>query len=158
LGALEIARSDRVLEIGFGHGRTVALAAAAAAGVVVDGVDVSEDMVRVATRRCRKLVTEGRVRLRLGDVGSLPYADGSFDKVFSVHTLYFWADPAAALDEVRRVLRASGTFVLGFRGWSEEAVASFPPPTYRFYRLEEVRGLLASAGFSAVTVNEVGGG
>jgi len=43
--ALALAPGERALEIGFGLGRTIALLASAAPGVVVDGIDVSGDMV-----------------------------------------------------------------------------------------------------------------
>jgi ubiquinone/menaquinone biosynthesis C-methylase UbiE len=148
--ALAVAPGERVLEIGFGHGRTVALLAAS--GVEVDGVDASADMVRVALRRSATAAREGRVRLVEGDSAKLPYADGAFDKALTVHTLYFWPNPVEHLGEAKRVLKPGGTLVLGFREKSDEAVRSFPPPTYHFYSRDEVIGLLRAAGFSAVDV------
>src|SRR5262249_21758924 len=93
LTLLELQAGDRVLEGGFGHGRTIARAAAAVDHGVVAGIDPSEEMARMATRRCRRLVDAGRVRLARADGMHLPYPDQCFDKAYTIHTIYFWADP-----------------------------------------------------------------
>jgi ubiquinone/menaquinone biosynthesis C-methylase UbiE len=156
--ALAVAPGDRVLEIGFGHGRTIARIAETAPGTVVDGLDVSADMVRLASRRCAALVDAGRVRLRAGDSSRLPYDGASFDKVLAVHTLYFWPDPIRDLREIRRVMRPGGAFVLAFKEKSDDAVRSFPPPTYRFHLADEAIALLRSAGFDHIAIERTGAG
>jgi ubiquinone/menaquinone biosynthesis C-methylase UbiE len=93
LGLLALQPSDRLLEVGFGHGRTIRLATAQVPQGFVAGVDVSEDMVRMAHRRCVDLVGKGLVELTVGDSRRLPYVDTSFDKVLSVHRIYFWKEP-----------------------------------------------------------------
>lgn len=93
LGLLSLQASDHLLEVGFGHGRTIRLAAAQVPQGFVAGVDVSENMVRMAQRRCRDLAGKGPVELMVGDSRRLPYADTSFDKVLCVHTIYFWEEP-----------------------------------------------------------------
>ena len=108
LGLLRPSPSDRVLEVGFGHGRTIERLASAVGNGRVHGVDASELMLNMAARRNRRAIAEGRVELRKGDCASLPFDAASFDGALSVHTLYFWSDPAACLREVRRVLRPGG--------------------------------------------------
>ena len=65
LELLAIGPNDRVLEIGFGHGRTITRAAALASTGFVAGVEVSETMVRMATRQNRRLIAEGKVACTL---------------------------------------------------------------------------------------------
>jgi ubiquinone/menaquinone biosynthesis C-methylase UbiE len=140
-------RGERILEVGFGHGRTLAEAAQKAPGATFAGIDVSADALRVAESRCRKLIARGVVELRVGECAALPWADSTFDKAFSVHTLYFWSDPERELGEIARVLKPRGLLVLGFRERSDAAVASFPAPIYRFRATGEVESLLKSVGF-----------
>jgi len=141
---------EHVLEIGYGHGRTLVDAATRAPGARLAGIDVAPAAAKAAARRCRHLIASGRLQLRAGDGASMPWQEDTFDAAFSVHTIYFWPEPAQQLGELRRVLRAGARLVLGFRERSEEAMAQFPAPTYRFYSVEEVAALLAHADLENV--------
>jgi len=158
LDALAPADGEHILELGFGHGRTLAAAAGRAPDARFAGIDVASTAARAAARRCRALIEAGRLDLRTGDAAELPSRDASFDAAFSVHTLYFWSDPARALAELRRVLRPGGRLVLGFRERTDDAVARFPPPLYRFYSTDELTEMLANAGFAAVHVRVAASG
>lgn len=150
--ALAIAADEHALELGFGHGRTLDVAAHRAPDARFTGLDVAPTAVRTATRRCRALVEAGRLHLRTGDGVPLPWDDKSFDAAFAVHTLYFWPDAPRQLAELRRVLRPGGRLVLGFRERTDDALARFPPPTYRFFASDEVRTMLDGAGFGTTEV------
>lgn len=152
LAAVALRDGEHLLEIGYGHGRTIATAAAGAPGARLAGIDASPAAARVARRRCRRLIADGRLELRTGDSAALPWERASFDAILSVHTLYFWPDPGQHLREMCRVLRPGGRLALGFRERSAAAIASFPPPTYRFASVEEVTALVTAAGFESVTV------
>ena len=158
LRALAPQPGDRVLEVGFGHGRTIERAGAMVGHGLVAGIDASEEMVRMATRRCRRLVEAGRVRLALADSASIPYPDRFFDKAFTIHTIYFWDDPERHLRELGRVLRNGARLVLGFHASKEAMAADFPASVYSFYTVEEVRLLLQQVGFAEVEVEHVAGG
>jgi ubiquinone/menaquinone biosynthesis C-methylase UbiE len=148
---LELTSSDRVLEVGFGHGRTIERIATAPVELVA-GVDPSDEMVRMATRRCQALLDAGRVNLVQGDSEHLAFPAESFTKVLAVHTLYFWSAPLIHLLEIHRVLRPGGRLVIAFRTASDPASKGFPSTVYRFYSADEVMGLLTDAGFVEVTL------
>jgi len=158
LKVLGLEPGDRVLEVGFGHGRTIERAAALVPGGFVAGIDTSEEMLQMATRRCRPLLEAGQVQLTRGDSASIPYADGFFDKALGIHVLYFWAAPTTHLYELRRVLRAEGRLVLGFRPTHDAAAADFPASIYSFYETEKVLQLFEQAGFEDVRVTSTAGG
>lgn len=105
LERLDLTPADRVLEVGFGPGRALARAAGVVTAGSVAGVEVSEEMLGMATRRCARFIRHGRVELRLGTAEKLPFESAFFDKVYSVHTLYFWEGPAEVVAELRRVLK-----------------------------------------------------
>lgn len=140
--------ADHILEVGFGHGRTLALAARIAHAGFVAGVDVSADMTRVVARRERALVTAGRLEVRCADSSRLPYPAARFDRVLAVHTLYFWREPQEHLREIARVTKPGGRFVLGFRPREDaHAVADLPASVYTFYEASEVAALVGASGF-----------
>lgn len=130
---------DRVLEIGFGPGTAIRLAALRAAHV--SGIDVSGEMVQQALRRNRSAVRAGRVDLRVGTVSRLPYPDGSFTVVFEVNSLDHWDDQAQGLREMWRVLHGGGRLLLAVRGEQGTPLAA---------QTAKVVGLVEGEGFSVV--------
>lgn len=72
-------------------------------------LDYSPDMMATAQRRASAAGLTN-VRFRQGDVGELPFEDGSFDLVLSLNGFHAFPNKEAAYREVYRVLRSGGTF------------------------------------------------
>ena len=151
LELLQLDPADCVLEVGSGHGNTLAKAAGLAARGSHSGVDFSSVMHRHASRCHRGLVRQGRIGFHLGGSERLPYPDRTFDKAYTVHTVYFWGAPQEHLTEIHRVLRPGGRFVLAFRP-AEDALfrATYPSEVYCIRREGEVADLVGRAGFDVV--------
>jgi len=158
LKLLDLQPGDCLLEVGFGHGRTMERAAEALTTGFVAGIDLSREMVVMAEHRCRRLIREGKVAVAVGDSVHLPFPDLRFDKALSAHTIYFWPNPLVHLREIRRVLRYGGRFVLGFRSKDDKAIHDFPDSVYRFYTGDEAAALLQESGFERVDVTTPGDG
>ncbi|MBV9413813.1 MAG: methyltransferase domain-containing protein [Solirubrobacterales bacterium] len=109
-----LAKGDDVLDLACGTGNAALLAAALGARVV--GVDSAPRLLGVARQRARDVGIE--LDLREGDLLALPVDDASIDVVLSVFGVIFAADPAQALREVRRVMRAGGRVL--FTAWVPE--------------------------------------
>lgn len=112
---LEVAPTDRVLEIGFGPGVALGWAAEQATRGHVVGIDHSPEMVREAGRRNADLVGKGRIELHEGDVESLLGGGQMFDKAFAVNVAMFWPDPVSTLATIRTLLRPGGRLALTFQ-------------------------------------------
>jgi len=97
---------ERILDLGCGDGQLTARIAAA--GAVVQGVDLSPEMTAAA--RARGVAAE------VGDAESLAYPDSVFDAVFSNAALHWVRDQDAMMEQVRRVLRPGGRFVAEMGG------------------------------------------
>jgi ubiquinone/menaquinone biosynthesis C-methylase UbiE len=114
--ALADARGD-VLEIGFGSGLNLAHYPPAVRRLSV--VDPSDALApRVAARIA---AAPFPVERRLTAAERLPFADATFDCVTSTWTLCTIPDVRAALAEVRRVLKPSGTLLFLEHGRSDDA-------------------------------------
>lgn len=106
---LPLGNARLVLDLGCGVGALLPRLGEAALGATVVGLDRSEGMVALAPRDFPRLV---------GDATRLPLADQAFDLVTMVFMLFHLPDPAAALEEVRRVLRPGGS--VGLLTWGNE--------------------------------------
>lgn len=111
VGLLAPGPAESVLEIGFGTGRAlVELARLVGPHGRVAGIDVSDRMCRVASRRLKRAGLLDRVRLVRGDAASLPFSGGSFEAVFASFVLELFSDMElrAVLTECCRVLTPDG--------------------------------------------------
>lgn len=99
----------RVLEVGCGPGH-LSILLARRHGLDVTGVDLDPAMVERARANADHPgnVDGRRPSFLVGDVASLAFPDGSFDLVVSTLSMHHWADPAAGLAEIGRVLRPGG--------------------------------------------------
>jgi SAM-dependent methyltransferase len=88
---------ERILEVGCGNGEYLAL-------VNAIGMDVSLGMLAAAKRRANG-------PLVCGDAERLPFVESAFDVVLAPHMLYHVSNLRAAVHELRRVLRRTGTCV-----------------------------------------------
>jgi len=110
LKLLAVDPGERVIEVGFGGGRS--LAELAAHAHFVAGVDRSAAAVDGARKRLAREIAAGAVEVAQASVEDLPFPDESFDCGLCVHAIYFWPDPHAGLAEMVRTLRPGGRLVL----------------------------------------------
>lgn len=104
LRQVSIARRKCVLDLGAGYGATTGELARRAGGMVV-AMDRAAGALRVDA------ASFGGAQRVGGDAARLPFADATFDLVFTQLTL-LWVQPIEhALHEIERVLRAGGALV-----------------------------------------------
>ena len=95
---------DRVLDVGCGTGKAVA--ELRARGLLVTGVDRSEEMLA----RARQRFPHGDFRAASAE--ALPFSDGALQAYRAERLYTHIAQPQRALAEARRVLAAGGLFVV----------------------------------------------
>jgi len=149
-------RPARVLDVATGGGHT-ALAFAAVARRVV-ACDLTEPMLRAARGFLRDRGVDGAAFVA-GDVERLPFRDAAFPVVTCRIAPHHFADPAAAVREIARVLGPGGSFLVqDILGHDEADVAAFiteverrrDPSHVRAYRAREWKAMLKGAGLTVI--------
>ena len=140
-----------VLEVGFGGGGLLARILDATQGHAA-GLELSDVMVKRGERRFQREIRTGRLRLVQGEVSAMPFDDASFDRVASVHAIYFWPDTEAGLREILRTLRPGGALVLGTATKEFLSARRIAEHGYRLFSEPELHDALARAGFAEVAV------
>jgi SAM-dependent methyltransferase len=148
LELLELDEPRTLLEVGFGQGRTAAKLSDQGHRVV--GVEVSETMLAQATARNRAACRDGRVQLHLGDGRSLPLEDDVADVAFTAHTIYFMDDPQETQNEIARVVKPGGRFVLACRVSDDRMPEWMDRDIYRLPSIDQVQTMLGAAGFTDI--------
>jgi ubiquinone/menaquinone biosynthesis C-methylase UbiE len=154
ISLLKIQPEDHILELGFGAGRAVELVAAQAPSVRVAGIDISQTMLRAARRRNACAIKKGQVVLCHGDLMNLPFPDDSFDKVFSIQTLYFWPDPQRALAEIFRVLKPSGMLVITLSTGTVDPITVTGLEQYQYLLEEQILPAMMQLGYTVAFVEQ----
>lgn len=92
-----------VLEVAVGTGRNLKFYPQ---GTRLTGIELSPEMLKIALTRRAELMPEAD--LRLGDAHKVEFPDASFDTIVCTFSLCSIPDSAAAVAEMKRVLRPDG--------------------------------------------------
>lgn len=147
IARMNVPAGAQVLDVGCGSGWSARLFAQQAKTGHVVGIDVSDEMVKVAREQSSQF---SNLEFKVASAEDLPFPDNSFTHAFSMESLYYYADIAKALGEIARVLRPGGLFVTVVDLYQENA------PTHQWIETLKVpvqllstadyRSLLAQAG------------
>ncbi|MDQ2905399.1 MAG: class I SAM-dependent methyltransferase [Chloroflexota bacterium] len=154
LSLLDLKPEDQILELGFGAGRAIELVAAQASNGHISGIDLSQEMVRAASRRNARAIKAGQVALYHGDLSTLPFANNQFDKVFSIQTLYFWPDPPHALAEIFRVLKVGAMLVVTLSTGKIDTGEVTGLEHYQMIVEEQIIPVMRQLGFTQASIKQ----
>jgi ubiquinone/menaquinone biosynthesis C-methylase UbiE len=110
--AVAMTQAGQAVDLGSGPGHLVIKLAQAAPDLMVTGIDLSDEMLAEAERYARRSGLEDRITFKRGNVAQIPFPDSSLDLVVSTLSLHHWSDPVGVLDEIVRVLRPGGSFLV----------------------------------------------
>ncbi len=145
LGLLEIEPDDRVLDVGCGTGF-------ATEGLLehVDGVYGLDQSAHQLAQAYDKFGKRGPVQFHRGDAERLPFADSTFDIVWSSGSIEYWPDPVTALAECRRVVKPEGqVLIVGPNYPNRTLLQKLADLMMLFYDESEADRMFEAAGFSS---------
>ena len=149
------------VDLGSGRGSDVIRLAEAVGGAgLATGVDISDGMLKKAERNAEKLGVKN-ARFVKSELENLPFDEGSVDLVISNCTINHAADKQAVWNEIHRVLKSGGRFVVSDIYSTTEVPEEYrtdPVAIAECWAGSVERGVylaqLAKAGFRELTILE----
>jgi MPBQ/MSBQ methyltransferase len=149
----QLASGERVLDMGGGLGGP-ARTLAAEYGCRVTVVDPTEPFIEAGRALTERVGLQDAIEFFVGSSLAVPFADESYDVVWTQNASMNIADKAGLVAEQRRVLRPGGRLVFQeiFAGPGGELICPVPwardPSTSFLVPPDQVRTLLRQAGFA----------
>ena len=141
---LAIQENEHGLEIGFGTGVLLSAITENLENGLMEGIDFSKSMLSIAGKKNKKAIKEGKVKLILGDFDKMPFDENSFDKIFTVHTIYFWKNPKATISKIYSLLKPGGKVVIGFKDKSVMEKMPLSKDVFQYYSTDDVANILSA--------------
>ncbi|MDF2931682.1 MAG: SAM-dependent methyltransferase [Chryseobacterium sp.] len=144
--------NENILEIGHGNAGHLKNILKKAKNLKYTGIDISETMHNEAEKLNKDFNDQADFVLYQGE--KLPFEDQFFDKIFTVNTVYFWEQPVEYLNEVYRVLKDNGTFVLTFGQRDFMEKLPFTKYNFKLYNNDEMEELISESHFKRMKISE----
>ncbi|MEI6436700.1 MAG: class I SAM-dependent methyltransferase [Bacteroidota bacterium] len=114
----ELKAGMSVLDVSCGRG-TQAIYYAKTFGANVTGLDISEEMIKTATKRSIESCVIDKVTFVLGDSQCLPFGDNTFDVVINECAVGIPDDSQKVLNEMLRVVKPNGSVAIHESTWKK---------------------------------------
>ena len=154
---LRLSPDAKVLDCGCGGGSNIKRLLKSCPRGIVKGIDYSPVSVEKARKVNHAAIAEGRCSVLQGSVADMIFADASFDAVTAFETVYFWPALPQCFQEVYRVLKPGGTFLICNESngdtdkdekWTEIIGGMV------IYKSDELKAYLEQAGFHDVQIHK----
>lgn len=132
------------------------------------GIEISTDMIKIATRNSKQYHLEDRVEYVNGNAMKIPFEDNKFDAVFTNMSLHEWTQPIDVFNEIYRVLKPNGKYYISDmrRDISKEAkntlennikpktkIPGLTKAINASYKVNEVQSILIKSKLQEYTIN-----
>lgn len=118
------------------------------------GVDHSQYMHEMASKRMKEQISRGKVELYCSDLMAMPIEENTVDKVFHCNCYYFWPDMKAGASVIHRVMKPGGIMVTTLRLDSLKRAISRRALNGKIWNPEVYMDALQSCGFTDVRLED----
>lgn len=151
---LHLESGIEILEIGMGNGHFVNELFKRCNTISYTGIDYSVEMVEASKLINSDLCQKNKAQFLHCAIDELPFSEPIYDRIFTINTLYFWADPDVTLTNIRRLLKPNAYLTIAIRPKHIMEHHPFTAFGFTLYSREDVCRLLEKNGFNILAVTE----
>jgi len=111
LDNINLEQNDIILDIGFGNGYFINKLFKKNIPINIYGIEISNDMVNNVSKKYKKSIENGLLKLSLENIVNTSFENGTFNKMYTINTIYFWNDLEKCFFEIKRILKPNGIFL-----------------------------------------------
>ena len=138
--------NDIILDIGCGNGYVLNMLAKQYGGLYY-GIDSSKSIIKIAYKFNHHFIKNGKITLLNENLEIMNFTEKSFDKIYTINTVYFWEDLDKTMNQIFNLLKPNGLFINTL--FSNETLSRFSHTRYGYKRfsLEQLTYAGRNTGF-----------
>ena len=146
---------DNVLDIGFGNGYLIKKLLRKNIIIKIFGIDISNDMKNKVSKKLKQFIEKQYLKLSLEDIQNTSFENETFNKIYTVNTIYFWKDLDKCFSEIKRIIKSNGIFINVI--YTKEYLDKMFHTKYGYnkYTFEEIKNITEKNGMEVLKIIEI---
>ena len=155
LDNINLKDNDNILDIGFGNGYLINKLFKKYIQIKIFGIEISNDMVNKVSKKYKKYIEKEQLKLNLEDIGKTSFENETFNKIYTINTIYFWNNIEKCFSEIKRILKPNGIFLNII--YTKEYLNKIIYTKYGFnkYTVEEIKNITENNGMEILKIIEI---
>ena len=155
LNNIHLKQDNIILDIGFGNGYLIKKLFEQNISIKIYGIEISNDMINKTTIKNKQNIENGKLKLSLENINKTSFGENTFDKIYTVNTIYFWNELDKSFSEIKRILKPDGMFINVI--YTKEYLNKIIYTKYGFnkYGVEEIEKTTKDNGMKIIKTVEI---
>jgi len=147
--------NDVLLDIGFGNGYLIHKLLKRNIPIKICGIDISSDMVSNVSKKYKRFIDDGYLSLYLENIANTSFEKETYNKIYTINTMYFWNELEKCFSEIKRILKPNGIFLNAV--YTREFLDRIIYTRYGFnkYSIDDVIKITEENGLTIVKLVEI---
>nr|WP_255949254.1 class I SAM-dependent methyltransferase [Brucepastera parasyntrophica] len=144
-----------ILDIGFGNGYLLKKLYKLNIPIKMYGIEVSKDMFDRVFLKNEQLIRNRDLRISLESIQETEFESNTFDRIYTINTIYFWNELGKSFSEIKRILKPDGIFLNII--YTKEFLDKIIYTKYGFqkYTIEEIGKITEENGMRILDIVEI---
>ncbi len=143
------------LDIGCGGGMNLKRMLNSSPNGMICGIDISDESLKIS-REVNERYLGKRCFIEKGSSRYIPFEDNKFDLVTAFETIYFWQEIPECFEEIKRVLKANGTFMVVNEITNPKSIWNRVVEGMNVPSLTQLKQYFTDAGFVDIKIDKKG--